>query len=1187
MAKHIERGLKAALFIAAILYMPYKVFEWITIETFKTQVFLAFVGSALQGVFSKGGDAASGNFGTKFANRSPIAPRGIVYGECRVGGTIVMLRTSGTDNHKLHFVIALAGHKLNSLQKVFIGANSLTTTTSGGFQVVTNSTYTNTDNDNAFTGGRLMRFRFVNGSQTTADATVRGQMPGMSTADIGKDIAYVYVECIYDSEKFGSFPNLAFRVRGKEVFDPRDSSTAYSDNPALIIRDYLTDTTYGLKAESDEINDTTNAGGFSSAANTCEQTVTVGSGTETRYTLNGFTDMGANPEDVLRMLMTSCGGKLSYVDGKFQLFVAAAQTPSLTITDDDMLSKPTFATGNSASLPNAVKSVFVDSQNRFVAGDCPIEEDSTFLSEDTPTGESSANYKRLLELQLPFTTSGTMAQRLQRIFLRESRQTTAVTLQLPIKFMRCQPGDWVYLTNSRLGFTNKTFEVQGVGMIPNESDTGVFLTCELQLREIEASVTSFTFNEYSTPATDDDPGDSDDRSISAPTSLSGAVQNITDGATQKINIVASWTNALNDAISGTEVQYKLSTDSEFSSFTVMKGVTRITIPNLSDQKTYNIKARHFTSDNIFSDFTATVNVAINLTEAPDAPTSLTATSSRKIGMIVSWTNPANTNLRAIKVYRKTNNTTPTDDTNLIRGVAGEPGKRMQVFQGYPDGLVPGTTYYFWVRAVNHLGNHSSFVGSAQATFNALGGGDVGLENLNDLDSAANTKLGGIEDNATLGAKLGVNFKDSSNNALGDEDVRNSDLDIDFTGNTTFRLKKGSTVINSQAFTKTNVGLSDLDSLEAGTGTKLSGIEAGATLGATAGTNLKDSGNNTLNDADVRNSDLVIAKNNQDIQIKKGSTLIDSISIDKSTVGLSDLNSLESGSGTKLSGIEAGATLGATAGTNLKDSGNNTLGDEDVRNSDLVITKSSQNIQIKKGTTLIDSVGIDKGTVGLSDLNSLESGTGTKLGGIEANATVGAVAGTNLKDSSNNTLADADVRNDDLVIDTSTTTFRLKKGSTVINTTTLDKGSVGLSDLNSLESGSGTKLGGIEANATVGATAGTNIKDSSNNTLQDEDIRNSDLRIAKNSQTIQIKKGATLIDDISIDKSTVGLSDLNSLESGTGTKLGGIASGATNNGSTVNSNGQITGTLAMASGGSITVNTKMTIDFANERILVQD
>ena len=38
---------------------------------------------------SKGVDSSSGNFGTKFANRSAVAARQIVYGECRVGGTIV------------------------------------------------------------------------------------------------------------------------------------------------------------------------------------------------------------------------------------------------------------------------------------------------------------------------------------------------------------------------------------------------------------------------------------------------------------------------------------------------------------------------------------------------------------------------------------------------------------------------------------------------------------------------------------------------------------------------------------------------------------------------------------------------------------------------------------------------------------------------------------------------------------------------------------------------------------------------------------------------------------------------------------------------------------------------------------------------------------------------------------------
>ena len=85
-----------------------------------------------------------------------------------------------------------------------------------------------------------------------------------------------------------------------------------------------------------------------------------------------------------------------------------------------------------------------------------------------------------------------------------------------------------------------------------------------------------------------------------------------------------------------------------------------------------------------------------------------------------------------------------------------------------------------------------------------------------------------------------------------------------------------------------------------------------------------------------------------------------------------------------------------------------MNDVDLLNSSLVIAKSGQNIQIKKGSTQIDSVAIDKSTVGLSDLASLDSTSSTKLGTIETNATVGAKAGTNLKDSSNNSLGDADV-----------------------------------------------------------------------------------------------------------------------------------------------------------------------------------
>ena len=44
-------------------------------------------------------------------------------------------------------------------------------------------------------------------------------------------------------------------VKGKKVFDPRTSTTAWSANAALCLRDYLT-SDYGLGANSDEINDT-------------------------------------------------------------------------------------------------------------------------------------------------------------------------------------------------------------------------------------------------------------------------------------------------------------------------------------------------------------------------------------------------------------------------------------------------------------------------------------------------------------------------------------------------------------------------------------------------------------------------------------------------------------------------------------------------------------------------------------------------------------------------------------------------------------------------------------------------------------------------------------------------------------------------------------------------------------------
>jgi hypothetical protein len=243
----------------------------------------------IQKMTSKGINASAGNFGSKFATRAPLAPRQIVYGKCRIGGTVVHVETTGTDNYLLHMVVALAGHEIEELTNLRLNDINCTTSTStiSGSTVytVTNADFRNSANDNKFDGnGALVRYTFQDGSQTAVDGFMNAQLNTMGTSDKFLGVAYIYVQMVFDAEKFGGGqPAMSFIVKGKNIYDPRTSANATTDlqrsNPALIIRDFLSNTQYGLKAESSELNDTTNAGGFASAANTCDQNVTLADGT--------------------------------------------------------------------------------------------------------------------------------------------------------------------------------------------------------------------------------------------------------------------------------------------------------------------------------------------------------------------------------------------------------------------------------------------------------------------------------------------------------------------------------------------------------------------------------------------------------------------------------------------------------------------------------------------------------------------------------------------------------------------------------------------------------------------------------------------------------------------------------------------------------------------------------------------
>ena len=137
----------------------------------------------------------------------------------------------------------------------------------------------------------------------------------------------MFVRFSYASSVFqNGIPTITAKIRGKKVFDPRTSTTAYSNNAALCIRDYIT-STYGL---NDPQVDATS---FNVAANTCDENVTLAAGgTEKRYTLNGVVRADQSYGDVLQQMMTSCGGTLFWGGGKWKLVVGEYNAPTKNLT---------------------------------------------------------------------------------------------------------------------------------------------------------------------------------------------------------------------------------------------------------------------------------------------------------------------------------------------------------------------------------------------------------------------------------------------------------------------------------------------------------------------------------------------------------------------------------------------------------------------------------------------------------------------------------------------------------------------------------------------------------------------------------------------------------------------------------------------------------------------------------------
>lgn len=315
--------------------------------------------------------------------QSSTNARNIIYGRTRVGCQIAYAETTGDKSQTLHLICIHAGHEIDGYEEIYFDDKLLATVTNGTTVGAINAPYTD-----------KVSIELFDGSQTTACASMVAASAGGWTEDhklLG--LAYSHVVLTYDEGTFpAGLPTVKAVIRGKKVLDTRTGLIAWSDNPAMCIRDYmLTDIDHGgMGCGVDESGEAW----LITAANICDESVesmialdvdnipvtpgvkalykpVVGS-SEKRYTLNGQIVLDGVPTDIIKSMLTAMAGEAIYSEGMWKIFAGAPMASVATIDESWLNGGISFQTGtNKNNKNNTVKGTFTNSNDYWADTEFP------------------------------------------------------------------------------------------------------------------------------------------------------------------------------------------------------------------------------------------------------------------------------------------------------------------------------------------------------------------------------------------------------------------------------------------------------------------------------------------------------------------------------------------------------------------------------------------------------------------------------------------------------------------------------------------------------------------------------------------------------------------------------------------------------------------------------------------------
>ena len=418
--------------------------------------------------------------------------------------------------------------------------------------------------------------------------------------------------------------------------------------------------------------------------------------TENRYECHGILDTAETPTKILTDMTSSCIGLVYYSGGKWGIKVGEYLTPTVTLSEDDIVGDIQVTTRNSRRDSfNSIKGVFANPDDKFQPSDFPSITSSTFVTEDA--GETIFR-----DIELPFTTSPSMAQRVAKIVLLRNREQIGISIKTKLTGFNVEVGDTININNTRLGFSNKPFEVAKWDFATEKEGT---LVVTLNLREISSTVYDWSAEE--TAIISNNTNLPNPFSPNAPTlTTADTLRTFNEEAITVLTATVTTDDAFVDQF---EVQAKQSTDTDYIS---MGRATdnKYELVNVEDNVIYNVRARAITTLGTKSSYTSSDHLVIGKIAPPQDVQDFSVNIVGEEAHL-TWTPVTDLDLSHYKIRHSklTSGATYANSMDIVPKVA-RPAQSISV---------PAVTGTYFCKAVDKLGNTSLVEASSVAIIDKI------------------------------------------------------------------------------------------------------------------------------------------------------------------------------------------------------------------------------------------------------------------------------------------------------------------------------------------------------------------------------------------------------------------------------------------------------------------------------------